>query len=101
MRHTGSFIDIGHPLGTIGLFLLLVVARLAGPASSTHTTSVGWAVGFAARRTIDVVGLIGWLFDRFPSPRPLGETCHRTESRRRSEAVPQPPASGCKSASAV
>jgi hypothetical protein len=87
MRHTGSFIDVGHPLGTVGLFLLLVVARLAGPASSTHTTTVGWAVGFAARRAIDVVGLIGWLFDRFPSPRPLGETCLRTESRRRTEAA--------------
>ena len=87
MRHTGSFIDIGHPLGTVGLFLLLVVARLAGPAFSTHTTAVGWGVGLAARRGIDVVGLVGWLFDRFPSPRPLGETRHRTESSRRPEAA--------------
>lgn len=66
MRDTGSLIDIGYPLGTLGLLLLLVVARLAGPAFSPHTTTRGRAGGFAARRALDIVAIIGWLFDRFP-----------------------------------
>lgn len=68
MRHTGSAITVDHALGLVGLFLMLVVARLAAPASSAHTTAPGRAAGFAARRAIDAIGAIGWLFDRLPAP---------------------------------
>ena len=30
MRHTNSFIDVAHPLGSIGVLLLLTVVHLAG-----------------------------------------------------------------------
>jgi hypothetical protein len=75
MRHTGSTIDVDHALGLVGLFLMLVVARLAAPASSEHATASGRAAGFAARRAIDAVGAIGWLFDRLPA-RPT-DSSHR------------------------
>ena len=67
MRHTGSTIDVDHALGLVGLFLMLVVARMAGPAFAEHSTPSLRVVGFAARRAIDVVGGIGWLFDRLPA----------------------------------
>lgn len=66
MRHTNSFIDVAHPLGSIGVLLLLTVVHLAGPALTTHSTTVGRVGGFAARRALDVVSLIGWMFDRLP-----------------------------------
>lgn len=92
MTHTGSFIDVGHPLGTVGLFLMLVVARLAGPALATHTTTAGRAGGFAARRAIDAVGVIGRLFDRLPLPRrgvhrDRGQSHHRAEAASRTTAT--------------
>ena len=86
MTQTGSFIDVRHPLGTVGLLLMLVVARLAEPALATHTAPAGRVGGLAARRAIDAVGMIGWFFDRLPSPR---RTAHRDrgESRHRAEAA--------------
>lgn len=75
MRHSSSIVNVDHALGVVGLFLMLVVARLAAPASSEHTTASGRATGFAARRAIDAVGAIGWLFDRLPA-RPT-ESSHR------------------------
>ena len=64
MRHHGPNIHVDHALGLVGLFLMLVVARLAEPAAAVHATTVGRAAGVAARRAIDVVGAIGWAFDR-------------------------------------
>lgn len=78
MRHSGSTIDVDHTLGLIGLFLMLAVARMAGPAFAEHPTPSSRAAGFAARRAIDVVGGIGWLFDRLPA--------RITESGRRAPA---------------
>jgi hypothetical protein len=78
MRHTGSTIDIDHALGLVGLFLMLLVARAAGPAFGEHSTPFSRALGFASRRAIDVVGGIGWLFDRLPA--------RVTESGRRAPA---------------
>jgi hypothetical protein len=78
MRHTGSTIDVDHALGLVGLFLMLVVARTAGPAFAEHPTPFHRAIGFASRRAIDIVGGIGWLFDRLPA--------RVTESGRRAPA---------------
>jgi hypothetical protein len=92
MRHTGSFVDAGHPLGTVGLFLVLVVARSAGPALATHTTTAGWVSGFAARRVIDAVAIVGWFLDRLPAPkheahRERAEFNHRVSAASRTTAV--------------
>jgi hypothetical protein len=78
MRHTGSTIDVDHALGLVGLFLMLVVARTAGPAFAEHPTPFHRAIGFASRRAIDIVAVIGWLFDRLPA--------RVTESGRRAPA---------------
>ena len=67
MAHTGSFIDVRHPMGTVGLLLMVVVARLTEPALATHTTTATRAQGFTARRAIDAIALVGWLFDRLPA----------------------------------
>ena len=64
MRLNARHIHVDHALGLVGLFLMLVVARLAEPAATVHATTVGRAAGIAARRAIDVVGAIGWAFDR-------------------------------------
>lgn len=92
MTQTDSFIDVRHPLGTVGLLLMLVVARLAEPALATHTAAAARAGGFAARRAIDAVGIIGWLFDRLPSPRRAahrdrGESRHRAHAASRTTAT--------------
>ena len=52
-------------LGVVGLFLMLVVARLTDRAYYLHNdTLAGRASGFLARRVIDAIALIGWLCDR-------------------------------------
>ena len=53
-------------MGVLGLFLMLVVARLAGPAYDAGATTAARINGFAARRVIDGVALVGWLFDHIP-----------------------------------
>lgn len=92
MRQTGSFIDAGHPFGTVGLVLVLVVARLAGPALATHTTTAGRVSAFAARRAIDAIAVVGWLFDRLPAPkhgayRARAEFDHRVRAAGRTTAI--------------
>jgi hypothetical protein len=91
MTHTGSFLDLDHPLGTAGLLLLLVVARLAGPAYSPPTTPSGRVGQFAARRALDAVSVVGWLFDRLPqraiAPLRAEESAHRAAAARRTAAT--------------
>ena len=53
-------------LGLLGLFLILVVARLADRSYSVQHTVAGRLSGFVARRAIDAVAAIGWLVDRLP-----------------------------------
>lgn len=55
-------------LGVVGLFLMLVIARLTDRAYLPHATLAGRASGFVARRVIDAIALIGWLCDRLPMP---------------------------------
>ena len=57
-----------HALGTAGLFLMLVTARLAGTGYSDPRGPVGRGVAFAARRGIDVIGAIGWMVDHLSVP---------------------------------
>jgi hypothetical protein len=53
-----------HPLGTLGLLLILVVAKLAGYLDPSHPQNRHRAQAFFARRAIDGVAVIGWLVDR-------------------------------------
>jgi hypothetical protein len=62
--------DTEHVLGSLGLFLLLLIARLSDSAFNPQHTLAGRVSGFLARRVIDAVGVVGWLFDRLPAPAP-------------------------------
>jgi hypothetical protein len=55
-----------HALGEFGLLLMLVVARLAGPAYEPTTSLRGRVRAVCARRAIDGIAAIGWLFDHLP-----------------------------------
>ena len=55
-------------LGAVGLFLMVVIARLTDRAYLHHATLAGRASGFVARRVIDAIAVVGWLCDRLPMP---------------------------------
>jgi hypothetical protein len=59
-----------HVLGSLGLFLLLLIANLSDSAVNPQHTLAGQVSGFLARRAIDAVAIVGWLFDRLPAPAP-------------------------------
>ncbi|HKE82462.1 MAG TPA: hypothetical protein VKB50_01840 [Vicinamibacterales bacterium] len=73
MSNALSSVDIKHPLGVVGLFLMLIVAVMANHGYTAHRTLTGRIGGFLARRTIDAVAAIGWLIDRLPRPSPRAE----------------------------
>ena len=73
MSNALSSVDIKHPLGVVGLFLMLIVAVMANHGYTAHRTLTGRIGGFLARRTIDAVAGIGWLIDRLPRPSPRAE----------------------------
>ena len=63
-------------LGSVGLFLLIVVARLAERGYGPQQTFAAQVSGCIARRAIDAIAVAGWLVDACPSrpvlpPRPL------------------------------
>jgi hypothetical protein len=61
-----------HALGTLGLFLLLLLAKLAPGAYGPHRTVRQRLRSALARRAIDGLAAIGWLADRLPGgPAPL------------------------------
>jgi hypothetical protein len=61
-------LEVGHLLGLLGLFLMLVIARLAIRAYEVQGTRAGRLTSFLARRAIDGIAAIGWLADRLPLP---------------------------------
>ena len=63
-------VEFEHPLGVVGLFLMLIVAVMADHGYTAHRTLTGRLGGFLARRTIDAVAAIGWLVDHLPRPFP-------------------------------
>ena len=63
-------VDTERGLGSLGLFLLRVVVRLFDSAFSPQHTFAGRVCGFLARRAIDGVTIVGWLFDRLPASAP-------------------------------
>ena len=52
-----------HVLGSIGLFLLLLVVRLADRGDRPQEAHTRLVSGYMARRAIDFVAVVGWLFD--------------------------------------
>jgi hypothetical protein len=56
MTNQGLAINTDQALALLGLFLMLIVARLANRG------------GFLARRAIDGVAVIGWIVDHLPQP---------------------------------
>ena len=67
-------------LGSLGLFLLLVIVRFSDSAFNPPPTLAGRASGFLARRAIDAVAIVGWLFDRLPATPPSSHP-HRLPNR--------------------
>jgi hypothetical protein len=68
-----------HVLGSVGLFLLIVVGRLANRGHGPQQTFAGRVSGSIARRAIDAIAVMGWIVDRLPEPavlppRPLPAT---------------------------
>jgi hypothetical protein len=57
-----------HALGTVGLLLMLSVAKLAERACPSQQTYLQRARALLARRAIDGIAVIGWLVDRLPDP---------------------------------
>jgi len=61
-------IKTGNALGVLGLFLMLVIARLANHAYEPQQSSGDRLTSFLARRVIDGVAAIGWVADHLPAP---------------------------------
>ena len=61
-------INTDHVLGSFGLVLLLLIGRLSDSAVNPDHTFAGRVSGSLARRAMDAVAIVGWLFDRLPAP---------------------------------
>ena len=61
-------IEPEHALGILGLFLMLVIARLVPRAYEPPETAADRLTSFWARRVIDGIAVIGWLADHLPAP---------------------------------
>lgn len=62
-------VDMDRALALLGLFLMLAIARLCGPAYNGSRTTARRVSGFLARRAIDAIAIVGRLVDRLaPSP---------------------------------
>jgi hypothetical protein len=57
-----------HVLGSVGLFLLILVGKLADQGYGPQGTFAGRVSGCMARRAIDAIAVMGWLVDRLPEP---------------------------------
>ena len=61
-------IETERALGILGLFLMLVIARLANRAYEPQQTAADRLTSFLARRVIDGIAAIGWVVDHVPAP---------------------------------
>jgi hypothetical protein len=61
-------LEMEHALGIFGLFLMLVIARLANRAYEPQQTAADRLTSFLARRVIDGIAAIGWAVDHLPAP---------------------------------
>ena len=68
MSKTGRVVNVDRALAPLGLFLMLAIARLCGPAYAGPRNTAGRVSAFLARRAIDAVASLGWLVDRLAPP---------------------------------
>jgi hypothetical protein len=68
MTNKGLSLEMEHALGIFGLFLMLVIARLANRAYEPQQTAADRLTSFCARRVIDGIAAIGWAVDHLPAP---------------------------------
>jgi hypothetical protein len=68
MTNTVLSMKTTHALGIVGLFLMLVIARLAPHAYEPQPTTAHRLTSFLARRVIDGIAVIGWVADQLPVP---------------------------------
>jgi hypothetical protein len=61
-------INTEHVLGSVGLFLLILVGKLADQGYGPQGTFAGRVSGCMARRAIDAIAVMGWLVDWLPEP---------------------------------
>ena len=81
-------IETGHTLGLLGLFLMLVIARLANHAYEPQQSAGDRLTSFLARRTIDGIAAIGWVADHLPAaPRDVAHTLSPSLKLRRTAAA--------------
>jgi len=66
MKNPFRDVDGEHALGLLGLWLALLLARLAIRGYREQVTYGNRISGFLARRGIDGIAVIGWLVDRLP-----------------------------------
>ena len=59
-------VDVEHTLALVGLFLVLILTRLADRGYARQVTLADRVSGFLARRGIDGIAVIGWLVDHLP-----------------------------------
>jgi hypothetical protein len=64
MTHWALSANVDRTLGAFGLFLMLILARLAVRAYSPQRTMAGRLSGFLVHRAVNGVAIIGWLVDR-------------------------------------
>ena len=69
-------LEMGHVLGTLGLFLMLVIARLAHVAYEPQQTTADRLTSLLARRVIDGIAAIGWVADHLPAPSARHDAAH-------------------------
>ena len=66
-RHSFSM-NTEHLPGYVGLFLMLLIGRLADRGYGPQQTFAQRLSGWMARRAIDALAVVGWLADRMPEP---------------------------------
>jgi hypothetical protein len=76
-----------HPLGSFGLLLMLIVARLTASASDRPLTTAERARGWLARRAIDGIATLGWMVDHL-APGPKGAATRQGISAEVSHTAP-------------
>ncbi len=75
MNERSSFLDFEHLIGSTGLLLMLLTARLSRHAAGPQHTLPERLTGIGARLAIDAIGLGGWALDVLTGRRRSGHAC--------------------------
>jgi hypothetical protein len=80
MKNPFRDFEVEHALGLLGLWLALVLVRLANSGYGEQVTHADRISGFLARRGIDGIAFIGWLVDLLPQPAQSMEVCDEQDA---------------------